>query len=94
MMNTANTEDIATLKAHKSQSLGSLAFNEKAKVTKVRSENPEVQCRLLTLGLYPGVEIEVLRRAPLGDPIQVRSGTTLLSIRQHEANGIEVERIV
>ncbi len=76
------------------KSLGELLFNEKAKVTKVQSNNPEVQCRLLTLGLYPGVEIEVLRRAPLGDPLQVRSGTTLLSIRQHEAEGIEVELLV
>ncbi len=76
------------------KSLGELLFNEKAKVTKVQSNNPEVQCRLLTLGLYPGVEIEVLRRAPLGDPLQVRSGTTLLSIRQHEAEGIEVEPLV
>ncbi|MCP4412446.1 MAG: ferrous iron transport protein A [Gammaproteobacteria bacterium] len=76
------------------KSLGELLFNEKAKVTKIQSDNPEVRCRLLTLGLYPGVEIEVLRRAPMGDPLQVRSGTTLLSIRQHEADGIEVEPLI
>jgi len=76
------------------KTLGDLLFNEKAKVTKVESDNPEVQCRLLTLGLYPGVDIEVLRRAPMGDPLQVRSGTTLLSIRQHEALGIEVEPLI
>ncbi len=76
------------------KSLGELLCNEKAKVTKVQSDSPEVQCRLLTLGLYPGVEIEVLRRAPMGDPLQVRSGTTLLSIRQHEAEGIEVEPLI
>ncbi|MCP3673671.1 MAG: ferrous iron transport protein A [Gammaproteobacteria bacterium] len=75
------------------QSLGQLLFNQKARVTSVQSKSQEVQCRLLTLGLYPGVTIEVLRRAPMGDPLQVRSGTTLLSIRQHEAKGIEVELI-
>jgi len=73
------------------KNLGQLALNQKAVVSGVDSKSPEVQCRLLTLGLYPGVHIEVLRRAPMGDPLQVRSGTTLLSIRQHEAEGIEVE---
>ncbi len=67
---------------------------QKARVIKVSSKNPEVQGRLLTLGLYPGVQVEVLRRAPLGDPLQVRSGATLLSIRLYEAEGIEVEVIV
>ena len=70
--------------------LDELQFNNKAQVVAVNSENTEVECRLLTLGLYPGVQIEVLRCAPLGDPIQVRSGTTLLSIRKKEAEGIKV----
>lgn len=73
--------------------LDALQFNQKAIVSGVKSESSEVHCRLLTLGLYPGVHIEVLRRAPMGDPLQIRSGTTLMSIRQHEAEGIEVELI-
>ena len=70
--------------------LSELAFNQKAQVLEVNSDNSEVQCRLLTLGIYPGVAIEVLRKAPMGDPLQIRSGTTLMSIRLHEAAGIEV----
>ena len=77
--------------AENPENLSQLVFNQKARVTSVQSKSSEVQCRLLTLGLYPGVDIEVLRRAPMGDPLQVRAGTTLLSIRQHEADGIEVE---
>jgi len=71
--------------------LDKLMAQQKGQVINVNSKNLEVQGRLLTLGLYPGVQIEVLRRAPLGDPLQVRSGSTLLSIRLHEAEGIEVE---
>jgi len=71
--------------------LDRLQFNQRALVSHVKSENSEVQCRLLTLGLYPGVQIEVLRQAPMGDPLQIRAGTTLMSIRRHEAKGIEVE---
>ena len=73
--------------------LAGLAFNQKAIVSSVNSDSSEVLCRLLTLGIYPGVHIEVLRRAPLGDPLQIRSGTTLMSIRMIEANGINVELI-
>jgi len=51
----------------------------------------EIQSRLYALGLYPGVTVEVLRFAPAGDPIQVRIGSTLLSIRKQEAILIEVE---
>ena len=71
--------------------LDKLIAQQKGHVINVNSKNPEVQGRLLTLGLYPGVQIEILRRAPLGDPLQVRAGSTLLSIRLHEAEGIDVE---
>ncbi len=71
--------------------LNKLTAQQKAHVINVNSKSLEVQGRLLTLGLYPGVQIEVLRRAPLGDPLQVRSGSTLLSIRLHEAEEIDVE---
>jgi len=73
--------------------LNKLTSKQKGHVINVSSKNIEVQGRLLTLGLYPGVQIEVLRRAPLGDPLQVRSGSTLLSIRLHEAEEIDVEVI-
>ena len=77
--------------ATKIYTLDKLINHQKGHVTNVKSKNLEVQGRLLTLGLYPGVNIEVLRRAPLGDPLQVRSGSTLLSIRLHEAQEIDVE---
>ena len=53
--------------------------------------NSELQSRLYALGLYPGVRVDVLRYAPAGDPMQVRVGGTLLSIRKAEANLISVE---
>jgi len=74
-------------------SLDQLKFNQKATACEVNSERSDVQCRLLTLGLYTGVKLEVLRQAPLGDPLQVRSGSTLLSIRRSEAKAILVKPI-
>ncbi len=54
---------------------------------------PEIQSRFYALGLYPGIEVEVLRYAPMGDPIQLKVGHSLLSIRQREAQHIRVEEV-
>ncbi len=47
--------------------------------------------RFAELGLHPGAQIEVLRVAPLRDPIQIRVGGALLSIRKREARSILVK---
>ncbi len=50
--------------------------------------------RLLELGLLPGTRVRVVRRAPLGDPIELRLRNYSLSIRREEAALIEVEPTV
>lgn len=65
----------------------------KCRVLAAAADHPEIQSRLYALGLYPGVVIDVLRFAPMGDPVQVRVGGTLLSIRKQEAELISVEEI-
>ncbi|NLY92783.1 MAG: ferrous iron transport protein A [Myxococcales bacterium] len=47
--------------------------------------------RLMEMGLLPGVEVEVVRRAPMGDPIELRLRRYALSIRREDAATIEVE---
>ena len=49
--------------------------------------------RLLELGLVPGTEIEVVRRAPLGDPIELVVRGSHFSIRRQEARRILVEAL-
>ncbi len=46
--------------------------------------------RLLELGLLPGTEVEVVRLAPLGDPMDVRVRGCHLTLRQDEAELIEI----
>lgn len=65
----------------------------KCRVTAAAGTNKELQSRLYALGLYPGVEVDVLRFAPAGDPIQIRVGKTLLSIRRQEARSVAVEEL-
>jgi ferrous iron transport protein A len=54
--------------------------------------DPAVTRRLMELGLVPGTEVEVVRRAPLGDPVEVRLRQVHLSIRRAEAAHIHVAR--
>jgi ferrous iron transport protein A len=49
--------------------------------------------RLMELGLVPGTTVEVLRRAPLGDPIELRLREIHLSLRRSEAAFIHVEDV-
>jgi ferrous iron transport protein A len=45
---------------------------------------------LLDLGLVPNAEVEIVRRAPLADPIEVRLGDSFLTLRRNEAARVEV----
>lgn len=53
--------------------------------------DPAVARRLMELGLVPGTLVEVVRRAPLGDPVELRVRRTHLSIRRSEAERVHVE---
>jgi Fe2+ transport system protein FeoA len=46
--------------------------------------------RLMEMGFVEGMEVQVLRRAPLGDPLQLRLGDYELSLRSSEAAFIDV----
>jgi Fe2+ transport system protein FeoA len=46
--------------------------------------------RLMELGLVPGTRVELVRVAPLGDPVELLVRGASLSIRKAEASVIEV----
>jgi ferrous iron transport protein A len=59
----------------------------------VRVLGPDaIRRRLMEMGLCHGVAVDVLRRAPLGDPIEVRVRGYLLSLRGMQAALIRVSR--
>ena len=49
--------------------------------------------KLLSMGLTPGVEFQVVRVAPLGDPVEVRVRGASVSLRRGEAEALRVERV-
>ena len=52
-----------------------------------------VKRRILDLGLLPGLEIKVVRKAPLGDPIEIIAKGNPISIRKTEAEKIILEEV-
>ena len=50
----------------------------------------DVRARLAEMGLTMGVEVELVRFAPLGDPIDIKVRGYHLSLRKREAAGIRV----
>lgn len=57
----------------------------------VKDINGPDSTRLLEMGITPGIAIEVMRRAPLGFPIEIKVRGYLLSLRESEAKSIEVQ---
>lgn len=47
--------------------------------------------KLLAMGLTPGTEFQVIRVAPLGDPVEIRVRDTDLSLRQNEVSALCIE---
>ena len=72
-------------------SLSSANSGDRCLVLEVAQEPVELKSRLYALGVIPGAAIEILRFAPLGDPMQVKVGGSFLSIRKCDADIIKVE---
>lgn len=51
----------------------------------------EQRQRLLEMGLTTGVEFQIVRYAPLGDPVELKVRGYHLSLRKHDAAGVRVE---
>ncbi len=82
-MSTAPTE---------SEPLSGLRPGERAKVVSIDLPG-SARGRIMELGLTNGVTIEVVRFAPLGDPMDIKVRGGHLSLRKAEAAGIRVQKL-
>jgi Fe2+ transport system protein FeoA len=49
--------------------------------------------RMLDLGLVPGTEVRLVRRAPGGDPVAYRIRGAVVALRREQADQIRIERL-
>jgi ferrous iron transport protein A len=69
--------------------LDDLSPGQRATVSALKATGVLLQ-RLMQMGLLEGSEIEMVRRAPGGDPIECRVLGYALSLRRDEARQVEV----
>ena len=70
--------------------LAELELRQRARVRAVSGEG-RVSVRLLEMGFVPGVEVILVKRAPFGDPLELRVRGGHVSLRRAEAARVEVE---
>ena len=72
------------------KTLRDVKVGENAKVVKLHGEGA-LKRRIMDMGITKGVEVQVRKVAPLGDPIEMTVRGYELSIRKADAELIEVE---
>jgi len=70
--------------------LSEMSPGERGKVARVNGSGA-LRRKLLDMGIVRGVSVEVLRRAPLGDPVEISVRGYNLSLRGSEAENVWVE---
>ena len=71
------------------KTLKDVTIGETVVVKRLHGEGP-ARRRLMDMGIIKGVSIEVVKVAPLGDPIEVSVRNYALSFRQADAALIEI----
>ena len=72
------------------KTLDVFAIGESGIIVKVNGEG-RIRRRLFDMGLTPGAEVYLRKKAPLGDPIEITLRGYELSLRKDEAQNVEVE---
>ncbi|SDD76183.1 FeoA family protein [Niabella drilacis] len=72
--------------------LSDLKPGQRARIQKFTTE--EIFLKLMEMGCLPGEEIEIIKVAPLNDPISISVAGYTLSLRLDEARFIVVDTII
>ncbi len=70
--------------------LSELSIGERRTVLAVRGEGA-IRRRLFDMGITPGAEIYLRKKAPLGDPIEISLRGYELTLRKAEAAHVEMQ---
>ena len=70
--------------------LRQMGVNQTGKIVAIKVAG-ELGRRLRDMGLVPGTEVKIQGRAPLYDPVALRVMGFTLTLRNNEANYIDVE---
>lgn len=72
--------------------LAELNIGESAEVKDVNGKGA-LRRRMFDMGITPGTELFLRKKAPLGDPLEITIRGYELTLRAQEAESVEVERL-
>ena len=75
------------------ESLDKLPVGKEAFIESVESENKALRQHILDMGLTPGVEVTLIKTAPMGDPLELRLRGYELTLRKDDASKIFIRDI-
>ena len=70
--------------------LSDFAIGESGIIRKVDAD-PRIKRRLFDMGVTPGADVYLRKKAPLGDPIEITIRGYELTLRKQEAESVETE---
>ena len=71
------------------KTLAQLEIGERGVVAKVNGEGA-IRRRMFDMGISPGAEVYLRKKAPLGDPIEIAIRGYELTLRKAEAANVEI----
>ncbi len=89
-MNEKSTTDISIIETLVVMTLNQIVKGQVARITQINGEDA-ISIRLMEMGLIDGEQIQLLGKAPLGDPLEFSVRGYRLSLRMNEAKCVEVE---
>ena len=73
------------------KTLDKIEVGQTAKVVSIEDSNDKLRSHILNMGLTPGVLVTLIKKAPLGDPLEFRLRGYELALQRKDASKIVVE---
>jgi ferrous iron transport protein A len=71
--------------------LDQLAAGQQARIVSLSALSSDIRKKLMIMGMLPNTQVTLVRRAPMGDPLQLEVRGVSLAVRGKIAAEIEVE---
>ncbi|ADT86427.1 ferrous iron transport protein A [Vibrio sp. Vb2880] len=72
--------------------LSDLKAGESGQILALNGLSTDVRKKLMVMGLLPNTQVTLIRRAPMGDPLQVEVRGVSIAVRESIAAAIDVEK--
>ena len=73
--------------------IGDLDINSEARITGYEQGSREDRHKLLRMGLVKGCRFRLLRKAPMGDPVEIELNGQKITLRKSEADVLIIDTV-